>query len=165
MTALLYEFPVSRDLAAARQVLAAPADHPLDVVETAVTVIDWHGTDEDRARIAHLPAPELVTGRVAAQLAEARKVGKAVERGERLSMARLACAQEALEAHGDGDDDRKAAIQIEAALMLTRMQARRECAPESAIRVAMRHRDQWPLIVAGGITVAVVILAVTGWLA
>lgn len=164
MTALLYEFPVSRDLAAARQVLAAPADHPLDVVETAVTVIDWHGTDEDRARIARLPRPDLITGRTAAQLAEARKVGKAVERGEQLGMARLACAQEALEAHGEGDDDRKAAIQIEAALMLTRMKARREDAQESAARVVMAHRDEWPLIVAGGMVGAVLLLAGTGWL-
>lgn len=124
MTAHIYALPVSHDLRAARLVVANPADHPDDVLDTALTVIDWQGTDEDRARIAHLPSPDLITGRTAAQLAAARRVALIAGRGEPQSLPTLLTAQEVLETHGVAEDA-AALVQIEAAAMLKRMAARK----------------------------------------
>ncbi len=134
MTAHIYTFPISHDLSAARQVMANPADHPADVVDTAVTVLDWMGTDADRARIAHLPDPGLVTGRFLEQLAEARRVGAWVKMGKTMSLPQLETALEVLETHGQDAADASLALQIEAAAMLARMKARKaaDCPPCSA---------------------------------
>ena len=128
MSAHIYTFPISHDLSAARVVLANPSDHPDDVVDTALTVIDWHGTDEDRARIADLPSPDMITGRTAAQLAAARRVALIAAKGKPQSLPTLLTAQEVLETHGVAADG-PALVQIECAAMLKRMAARKPGRP------------------------------------
>lgn len=128
MSADIHAFPVSRNLSAARMVVANPADHPDDVLDTALTVIEWQGTDEDRARIARLPTPDLITGRTAAQLAAARRVAWRAGRGEPQSLPALLTAREVLETHGVADDA-EALMQVETAAMLKRMQARKAVSP------------------------------------
>ena len=110
MTANVYSFPISQELAAARLVLANPADCPDNVLDAALTVIDWIGTAEDRARIAHLPAPDLIAGRTSDQLAAARQ----------LAMS----GKEKLEAHGVHSDSFEL-LQVECAAMLKAMQDRK----------------------------------------
>jgi hypothetical protein len=129
-------------------VVANPADHPDDVLDTALTVIDWQGTDEDRARIAHLPSPDLITGRTAAQLAAARRVALIAGQGEPQSLPALLTAQEVLEAHGVAEDA-AALVQIEAAAMLKRMAARKPANPRrGTIRRELRDLAGLAVIVA-----------------
>lgn len=120
----VYTFPVSCDLRAARLVVANPAAHEPDVLDTALTVIDWHGTDADREKIAHFPNTDLITGREAHQLAEARRIAAAAGAGETQSLPALLTAQEVLETHGVAEDS-VALVQVEAAAMLARMRARK----------------------------------------
>jgi hypothetical protein len=110
MTANVYSFPISQELSAARLVLANPADCPDHVLDAALTVIDWIGTAEDRARIDHLPAPDLIHGRTSEQLAAARQ----------LAMSGKA----KLEAHGVNSDSFEL-LQVECAEMLKAMQDRK----------------------------------------
>lgn len=110
MTANVYSFPISQELSAARLVLANSANCPDHVLDAALTVIEWFGTPEDRARIAHLPAPDLIHGRTAEQLTAARQ----------LSLS----GKEKLEAHGVNSDSFEL-LQLECAEMLKAMQDRK----------------------------------------
>ena len=124
MTSVIYQFPVSRDLRAARLVVANPAAHDPDVLDTALTVIEWNGTDADSEKIARFPNTDLITGRSADQLAEARRIAAAAGAGEAQSLPALLTAQEVLETHGVTEDS-VALVQVEAAAMLARMRARK----------------------------------------
>lgn len=154
MSAHLYQFPISRDLAAARQVIARPTEFPTDVLDAALTVMDWQGTDEDRAKIAHLPQPSLITGRTEAQLSEARRIAIMAAEGEPLSLPVLVTAQEVLETHGVAEDA-PALVQIECAAMLKRMQARKPANPRrGTIREGLR--DMALLLGFGAVVLVVV---------
>lgn len=163
MTCTVHQFPVSNNLRAARLVVANPAAHEPDVLDTALTVLDWQGTDADRAKIANMPQPALIAGRTTEQLAEARRIGALVADGQRQTLAAMKKAQKTLEAHGVAEDA-PALTAIECAVLLTLMKARRAEAQETTLAVAMRHVDAWPGIVAGGMLGALVLLAVSGWL-
>lgn len=155
MTAALYQFPVSCDLRAARLVVANPTAHDPDVLDTALTVIDWHGTDADREKIAHFPNTDLITGRKAHQLAEARRIAAAAGAGETQSLPALLTAQEVLETHGVAEDS-VALAQVEAAAMLARMRARKVPAGERGL--IRGELGRFAVLLAFGAAVAVVML-------
>lgn len=62
-------------------------------------------------------------------------------------------------------------LEADAMLLAMRLRARRRAheaemvrAQETTVQLAMRHKDRWPVIVAGGLVGALVLLSISGWL-
>jgi hypothetical protein len=129
--------PVSQHMLNALEVAEKPEAFSPQVQADAANVLDWFGvTEADRAKIIRLPLPDMVTGAMEAQLAEARRTADLVAIGEPVSLPVLMTAAEVLETHGctsEGGQDSAALIRVEAAAMLKRMQARKVDAPRRGV--------------------------------
>lgn len=129
--------PVSQHMLNALEVAEKPEAFSPQVQADAANVLDWFGvTEADRAKIIRLPLPDMVTGAMEAQLAEARRTADLVAIGEPVSLPALLTAAEVLETHGctsEGGQDSAALIRVEAAAMLKRMAARKVDAPRRGV--------------------------------
>lgn len=129
--------PVSQHMLNALEVAEKPEAFSPQVQADAANVLDWFGvTEADRAKIIRLPLPDMVTGAMEAQLAEARRTADWVAIGEPVSLPALMTAAEVLETHGctsEGGQDSVALIRIEAAAMLKRMAARKVDTPRRGV--------------------------------